>query len=106
MLNVQGIHFVDLVEYRQYNRASLIDLTCVYMAWTLPESEALPSVGFFAECLLSGTRQRKLCRVPLSVQLGTRQIVLCRELNTLPSALPVVGEDTCMGLKQTSPYTR
>jgi hypothetical protein len=49
---------------------------------SLPESEALPSVGFFAECLLSGTRQRKLCRVPLSVQLGTRQIVLCRELNT------------------------
>ena len=48
----------------------------------LPESEALPSVGFFAECLLSGTRQRKLCRVPLSVQLGTRHIVLCRELNT------------------------
>jgi hypothetical protein len=49
---------------------------------SLPESEALPSVGFFAECLLSGTRQRKLCRVPHSVQLGTRQIVLCRELNT------------------------
>jgi hypothetical protein len=48
----------------------------------LPESEALPSVGFFAECLLSGTRQRKLCRVPHSVKLGTRQNVLCRELNT------------------------
>jgi hypothetical protein len=49
MLNVQGIHFVDLVECRQYNRASLIDLTCVYMAWR---------------------------------------------------------RHTCMGLKQTSPYTR
>jgi hypothetical protein len=49
---------------------------------SLPESEALPSVGFFAECLLSGTRQRKLCRVSHSVKLGTRQNVLCRELNT------------------------
>jgi hypothetical protein len=34
----------------------------------LPESEALPSVGIFAECLLSGTRQRRLCRVPHSVK--------------------------------------
>jgi hypothetical protein len=59
------LHYYNIVEVR-----------------TLPESEALPSVGFFAECLLSGTRQRKLCRVPHSVQLGTRQIVLCRELNT------------------------
>jgi hypothetical protein len=50
--------------------------------YSVPESEALPSVGFFAECLLSGTRQRKLCRVPHSVKLGTRQTVLCRELNT------------------------
>jgi hypothetical protein len=41
--------------------------------WALPESEALPSVVFFAECLLSGTRQRRLCRVPHSVKLGTRQ---------------------------------
>jgi hypothetical protein len=49
---------------------------------TLPESEALPSVGFFAECLLSGTRQRRLCRVPHSVKSGTRQTALCRELNT------------------------
>jgi hypothetical protein len=36
----------------------------------------------FAECLLSGTRQRKLCRVPHSVTLGTRQRQLCRALNT------------------------
>jgi hypothetical protein len=49
---------------------------------SLPEFEALPSVGFFAECLLSGTQQRKLCRVPHSVKLDTRQTVLCRELNT------------------------
>jgi hypothetical protein len=48
----------------------------------LPESEALPSVGLFAECLLSGTRQRRLCRVPHSVKLDTRQSVLCRVLNT------------------------
>jgi hypothetical protein len=39
----------------------------------LPESEALPSVGLFAECLLSGTRQRRLCREPPSVKLGSRQ---------------------------------
>jgi hypothetical protein len=41
--------------------------------YSLPESEALPSVGFFAECLLSGTRQRRLCREPHSVKLGSRQ---------------------------------
>jgi hypothetical protein len=33
----------------------------------------LPSVVFFAGCLLSGTRQRRLCRVPHSVKLGSRQ---------------------------------
>jgi hypothetical protein len=38
-----------------------------------PESEALPSVGLFAECLLSGTRQRRLCRDPHSVKLSYRQ---------------------------------
>jgi hypothetical protein len=40
---------------------------------TLPESKALLSVGFFVECLLSGTRQRRLCREPHSVKLGSRQ---------------------------------
>jgi hypothetical protein len=50
------------------------------MQKSLPESEALPSVVFFAECLLSGTRQRRLCRVPHSVKLGARQRV------PLPSA--------------------
>jgi hypothetical protein len=40
---------------------------------TLPESEALSSVVFFAECLLSDTRQKRLCRVPHSVKLGSRQ---------------------------------
>jgi hypothetical protein len=40
---------------------------------SLPESESLPSVGFFAECLLSGTRQRRLCREPHSVKSGSRQ---------------------------------
>jgi hypothetical protein len=40
---------------------------------SLPESEALPSVGLFAECFLSGTRQRRLCREPHSVKLGSRQ---------------------------------
>jgi hypothetical protein len=49
---------------------------------SLPESQALPSVVFFAECLLSGTRQRSLCRVPHSVTLGTRQSELYRALNT------------------------
>jgi hypothetical protein len=46
----------------------------------LPESKALPSVVFFAECLLSGTRQRRLCRVPHSVKLDSRQ------RGSLPSA--------------------
>ena len=40
---------------------------------TLPESEALPSVGHFAECLLSGTGQRRLCREPHLVKLVSRQ---------------------------------
>jgi hypothetical protein len=40
---------------------------------SLPESRALPSAVLFAECLLSGTRQRRLCRVPHSVKLKTRQ---------------------------------
>jgi hypothetical protein len=43
------------------------------LAYSLPESQALPSVVFFVECLLSGTRQRRLCRVPHSVKLGSRQ---------------------------------
>jgi CRISPR/Cas system endoribonuclease Cas6 (RAMP superfamily) len=30
----------------------------------LPEFSSLPSVIFFAECFISGTRQRALCRVP------------------------------------------
>jgi hypothetical protein len=35
---------------------------------SLPESQALPSAVRFAECLLSGTRQIRLCRVPHSVK--------------------------------------
>jgi hypothetical protein len=75
---------------------------------TLPESEALPSVVFFAECLLSGTRQRRLCRVPHSVKLGarqkaslpsaehsaqdgTRQRMVCRVSNTRQRGLSVKG---------------
>ena len=45
----------------------------MFLHYSLPESKALPSVVFFAECLLSGTRQRRLCRVPHSVKLGSRQ---------------------------------
>ena len=55
---------------------------------SLPESEALPSVVFFAECLLSGTRQRRLCRVPHSVKLGSRQ------RGSLPSAGHSAQDDT------------
>jgi hypothetical protein len=40
---------------------------------SLPESQALPSAGGFAEYFLSGTRQRRLCRVPRSVNVGSRQ---------------------------------
>jgi hypothetical protein len=49
----------------------------------LPESEVLPSVVFFAECLLSVTRQRKLCRVPHSVMLCSRQRASFTECWTL-----------------------
>jgi hypothetical protein len=48
----------------------------------LPELQALPSVVFFVECLLSGTRQKRLYRVPHSVKLGSRQRALYRVLNT------------------------
>jgi hypothetical protein len=48
----------------------------------LPESQALPSVVFFVECLLSGTQQRRLCRVLHSVKLGSRQRAFYRVLNT------------------------
>jgi hypothetical protein len=53
--------------------AGQIKATIVDREVSLPESEALPSVGFFVECLLSGTRQIRLCRVPHSVKLGSRQ---------------------------------
>jgi hypothetical protein len=57
-------------------------LYLIFYSRALPESQALSSVVFFAECLLSGTRQRRLCRVPHSVKLGTRQSDLYRVLNT------------------------
>ena len=41
----------------------------------LLETGTLPSAGSFAECILSGTRQRRLCRVFF---FGTRQRWLCR----------------------------
>jgi hypothetical protein len=41
--------------------------------YPLPESQALPSAGGFDEYFLSGTRQRRICRVPCSVNLGSRQ---------------------------------
>jgi hypothetical protein len=40
----------------------------IFYDYTLPKSEALPSVGLFAECLLSGTRQRRLCWEPHSAK--------------------------------------
>jgi hypothetical protein len=52
----------------------------------------LPSVVFFAECLLSGTRQTRLCRVPHSVKLGSRQRALYRVLNTRHRT--ALGKDT------------
>jgi hypothetical protein len=39
---------------------------------SLPESGPLPSAGGFAECLLSGTRQRRLCRAPHSAKSCAR----------------------------------
>jgi hypothetical protein len=61
--------FVDLASNQLYLFAQPIhDFNA-----TLPESQALPSAGGFAEYFLSGTRQRKLCRVPHSVNLGSWQ---------------------------------
>ena len=45
---------------------------------SLLETGTLPSAGSFAECILSGTRQRRLCRVFF---FGTRQRCI------LPSAI-------------------
>jgi hypothetical protein len=39
----------------------------------LPEFAPLPSAGGFAECFLSGTRQRRLCRVPHSATSCARE---------------------------------
>jgi hypothetical protein len=63
----------------------------------LPESEALSSGGLFAECLLSGTRQRRLCREPHSAKKALPRAALgkvwlsvtslfteCRTLGTGP----------------------
>jgi hypothetical protein len=50
--------------------------------------QSLPSVAIFAECLLSGTRQRRLCRVPHSVKLDSRQ------RGSLPSAGHSAQDDT------------
>jgi hypothetical protein len=62
----------------------------VFKGYSLPESEALPSVGFFAECLLSGTRQRRLCREPHSIK-GSRQRA------SLPSAGHSAQDRTPLG---------
>ena len=51
---------------------------------SLPEFGSLPSAKFFAECFISGTRQRALCRVPHkkhSVKENTRR------RSSLPSVL-------------------
>jgi hypothetical protein len=55
---------------------------------SLPESKALPSVAIFAECFLSGTRQRRLCRVPHSAKLASRQ------RGSFPSAGHSAQDDT------------
>jgi hypothetical protein len=85
----------------------------------LPESEALPSVVFFAECLLSGTRQRRLCRVPPSVtlgsrqraplpsaehsvQVGTRQRQVCRVSHTRQTGLSAKGQSRWFSLQSAS----
>jgi hypothetical protein len=54
----------------------------------LPESKALPSVVIFTEYFLSGTRQRRLLRVPHSVKLDSRQT------GSLPSAGHSAQDDT------------
>jgi hypothetical protein len=40
--------------------------------WTLPESGLLPSARRFAECFLSGTRQKNICRVSHSAKSCSR----------------------------------
>jgi hypothetical protein len=78
-------------------------VTCSYhffIKHPLPESKALPSVEIFAECLLSGTRQRRLCRVPHSVKLYSRQ------RGSLPSAGHLAQADTRQRLVCRVPNTR
>src|SRR5688572_31059895 len=53
---------------RRPARSTLFPYTTLFRS--LPESEPLPSAGRFAECLFSGTRQRRLCREPHSAKLG------------------------------------
>ena len=56
----------------------------------LPETGTLPSAGSFAECILLGTRQRRLCRVFFSA-LGKDGFAECffstRQRCILPSAI-------------------
>jgi hypothetical protein len=49
---------------------------------TQPESDSLSSDWRIAEVNLSGTRQNKLCRVPLSTNNDARHIPLCWVQNT------------------------
>jgi hypothetical protein len=50
----------------------------------LPEFGSLPSAIFFAECFISGTRQRALCRVPRKKPLVKENT---RRRSSLPSVL-------------------
>jgi hypothetical protein len=68
--------------------ASIVGIAMTMADKPLPESKALPSVAIFAECFLSGTRQRRLCRVPHSVKLDSRQ------RGSLPSAGHSAQDDT------------
>jgi hypothetical protein len=45
----------------------------LWRASSLSETRSLPSVQRFVDCIISGTRQRKLCRVLLSAKNDSRQ---------------------------------
>ena len=77
------MHFDIILLQQQHKRLGILRDTRI-LRCTLPEFGSLPSAIFFAECFISGTRQRALCRVPRkkpSVKENTRR------RSSLPSVL-------------------
>jgi hypothetical protein len=74
----------ETFSYNNMRHILYISYHGIICSHSLPEFGSLPSVIFLAECFISGTRQRALCRVPHkkpSVKENTRR------RNSLPSVL-------------------